>query len=105
MCSLFPGDAEPGTSVPTHVIPLILMIAAGLIGGMIATVMRRGAGTSEKELTELRERMLRLEQSLETMTADMERVSDGQRFLTALLEERARAQAAIKPSPAPPADG
>jgi hypothetical protein len=84
------------------VIPLILMLAAGLIGGMIATAIRRGGGTSEKELTELRERMLRLEQSLETMTADMERVSDGQRFLTALLEERARAQPVIKPPPAPP---
>lgn len=77
------------------------MLVAGVVGGLIATA-RRGATASDKELTELRERMLRLEQSLETMTADMERFSEGQRFLTALLEERARSQPAIKAPPAPP---
>ena len=78
-----------------------MMLVAGVVGGLIATA-RRGATTSDKELAELRERMLRLEQSLETMTADMERVSEGQRFLTALLEERARGQPLIKAPPAPP---
>ena len=77
------------------------MLVAGVVGGLIATA-RRGATASDKELAELRERMLRLEQSLETMTADMERVSEGQRFLTALLEERARGQPVIKAPPAPP---
>jgi hypothetical protein len=83
---------------------LLLMIAAGLVGGMIATA-RRGSAASEKELTELRERMLRLEQSVEGMTADMERFSEGQRFLTALLEDRAKGQPVIKAPPAtPPGD-
>ena len=81
---------------------VLVVILAGMVGAMIATA-RRGAATSDKELVELRERMLRLEQSVETMSADMERVSEGQRFLTALLEDRARSQPAIKaPSPAPP---
>ena len=81
---------------------VLVVILAGMVGAMIATA-RRGAATSDKELMELRERMLRLEQSVETMSADMERVSEGQRFLTALLEDRAKSQPVIKaPSPAPP---
>ena len=75
------------------------MLVAGVVGGLIATTVRRNSGTSEKELAELRERMLRLEQSLETMNADMERVSEGQRFLTALLEDRAKSQPSLKPPP------
>ncbi len=80
---------------------IIVMILAGLVGGLIGTLRRRGP-SSDKELTEVRERMLRLEQSVETMTADMERFADGQRFLTALLEERAREHPAIKPPSSPP---
>ena len=80
---------------------LLLALVVGFVVRTMATA--RPSGASDKELTELRERMLRLEQSVETMTADMERVSEGQRFLTALLEERARGQPAIKaPPPSPP---
>jgi hypothetical protein len=81
---------------------LLLILVIGAIGRMMAA-SRQGGAASEKELTELRERMLRLEQSLETMGADMERVSEGQRFLTALLEERARTQNALRPPTDPPA--
>lgn len=80
---------------------LLLALLVGFVVRTMATA--RPGGASDKELAELRERMLRLEQSVETMTADMERVSEGQRFLTALLEERARGQPAIKaPPPSPP---
>lgn len=80
---------------------LLLALLVGFVVRTMATA--RLGGASDKELAELRERMLRLEQSVETMTADMERVSEGQRFLTALLEERARGQPAIKaPPPSPP---
>ena len=77
-------------------ITLIMMLAAGLVGGWIAGA-RRGAASSDKEISDLRERMLRLEQSVENMSGEMERVSEGQRFLTALLEERARSQIGVKP--------
>ena len=83
---------------------LILALLVGVVVRTMATT-RQGGAASDKELTELRERMLRLEQSLETMTADMERVSEGQRFLTALLEERARTQPVIKPPPPAPPGG
>ena len=80
---------------------LLLLAVVGIVARMMAT-SRTGSAATEKEHTELRERMLRLEQSLETMSADMERVSEGQRFLTALLEDRARGQSALKPPPPSP---
>ena len=79
---------------------LIFLFILAAMGATIATVMRRGSGSSDKELQEMRERLLRLEQSVETMTSDMERVSESQRFMTALLEDRGRSQGALKP-PAP----
>ena len=82
---------------------LILLVFVGVVIRAMATSKHGGA--SEKELAELRERMLRLEQSMETMGADMERVSEGHRFLTALLEDRARSQLPSKAPPEPPAAG
>lgn len=76
---------------------LILLIAVSILGGTIATALRRSGGQSESEIRELRERLLRLEQSMESMTSDMERVTESQRFMTALLEDRPRAQGALKP--------
>jgi hypothetical protein len=82
---------------------LILMLAAGMIGGIIATARRGGSSTSDKEVAELRERVSRLEQTIDAMSGEMDRVSEGQRFLTALLEERARGQA-LKPPASGPGD-
>lgn len=78
---------------------LIFLLAVSIIGASIATALRRSGGQSENEIRELRERLLRLEQSMESMTSDMERVSESQRFMTALLEDRARGQGALKPPP------
>ena len=85
---------------------IVLLFALAMFGSTIAMVLRRGSGGSDKELQEMRERLLRLEQSVETMTGDMERVSESQRFMTALLEDRGRSQGALKPPAAqPPARG
>jgi hypothetical protein len=81
---------------------LLLILAAGFAGGIIAVGARRSTAGAEKEIAELRERMLRLEQSVESIAGEMDRVSEGQRFLTALLEDRAKSQPALKP-PRPPA--
>ena len=80
---------------------LIMMLAAGMIGGIIASARRGAASGSDKETSELRERISRLEQSLDTMSAEMDRVAEGQRFLTALLEERSRVQALKPPASGP----
>ena len=83
---------------------LIFLAAISILGGTIATALRRGGGSSEAEIRELRERLLRLEQSMESMTSDMERVAESQRFMTALLEDRARGQAVPRPLPPAPGD-
>ena len=77
---------------------LLILLAAGLMGSIIASSRRRGP-SSDKELVEMRERMARLEQTVETMSADIERFSEGQRFLTSLLEDRPKSPPAIKPPP------
>jgi hypothetical protein len=79
------------------------LLLALVVGVVIRTMSRQGHGSSDKELTEMRERMLRLEQSVETMSADIERFSEGQRFLTALLEDRAKGQPATRQALGPPA--
>ena len=80
---------------------VLMMIAITVFGGMILTIARRQDGHSDRELREMRERLLRLEQSVETMTSDMERVAESQRFMTALLEDRGRGQGALRPPPPP----
>ena len=83
---------------------VLMLMAITAFGGMIVAISRRTDGQSEKEIRELRERVLRLEQSVESMTSDMERVAESQRFMTALLEDRGRTQGALKPPPSSSAD-
>ena len=75
----------------------LMLFAMAAFGGMLVAISRRNDGQSDKEIRELRERVLRLEQSMESMTGDMERVAESQRFMTALLEDRGRNQGALKP--------
>ena len=79
---------------------LLMLFAVSLFGATVTAIVRSGGGrSSEKELQDLRERMLRLEQSMETMAGEMDRMSEGQRFMTALLEDRSKGQGALKPAP------
>ncbi len=86
-------------------LPALMLLAVTAFAGMIVAMVRRNDGQSEREIRELRERLLRLEQSMESMTSDMERVSESQRFMTALLEDRGRGQGTLKSPPTPPARG
>ena len=81
---------------------LVLVLILAVISSAIAVTARRSIGGSDKELLELRERMNRLEQSMETMAGDMDRVAESQRFMTALLEDRGRNQGTLRPAPPPP---
>lgn len=78
-------------------ISLLLLLAVSSLGISIANALGRRGGRSDKEIEELRERLLRLEQSVESITGDVDRVSESQRFMTALLEDRARSQGVLKP--------
>jgi hypothetical protein len=60
-----------------------------LVIRFIRAYERRNSGVMEgKELVELRERLMRLEDSLESMSNQMQRLSDAQQFTTRLLEGR-----------------
>src|SRR5688500_14338645 len=86
--SLIPsrGSAPNPLRQPHMLTSIAILFILAMFGSTIAMVLRRGSGGSDKELQEMRERLLRLEQSMESMTGDMERVSESQRFMTALLE-------------------
>ena len=73
---------------------ILVGLTASYVGASIAS--RRGRSGEDPELRELRERVNRLEQSLESATGELDRVAESQRFLTALLEDRAKAQPALR---------
>lgn len=50
-----------------------------------------GCDTAAKDLTPLAERLERMEHAIDTMSLEVERISEGQRFTTRLLVERAPA--------------
>ena len=58
-------------------------------------IRRAGPSVSSRELAESNERMRRLEQSVEAIAIEIERISEGQRFLTRTLTEP------LTPLPAP----
>jgi hypothetical protein len=81
----------------------LLLVGAGFTGAVFARRLSLRDGGADKDLQEVRERLLRLEQSIESMAGDVDRVSEGHRFLTALLEGRAKGQGAL-PRPDSPTE-
>jgi hypothetical protein len=77
------------------ILGLLMLIAAGYIGASIAVRRLREGSGGDPQLRELRERLNRLEQTMESVTGELERVAESQQFLTALLEDRGRAKPAL----------
>ena len=84
---------------------LLLAWAPYLVGGGIAlwlgaryvrAVERRNVGGAE--LAEIKERLLRLEESLGQVSDDVQRVAEGQQFTTRVLADRARPAEPREPS-------
>lgn len=72
---------------------LSMLVWIAIIGGGFALAMRfvrafERRGADQRELTELREKVARLEDSIESVTHQIERVSEAQQFTTRLLTER-----------------
>jgi hypothetical protein len=76
---------------------LFSIITGGVVATtLIATVGRyfirrresRGAELSEGSMARLDERLQRMEQGIDAMAVEIERISEGQRFTTRLLSER-----------------
>lgn len=60
-----------------------------VIGRLIAKAIDRRGGAAPKELVALEGRLGRIEQAIDAMAVEVERISEGQRFTTKLLSDRA----------------
>ncbi|MGH7719217.1 MAG: hypothetical protein ACREON_10275 [Gemmatimonadaceae bacterium] len=68
------------------------MSMLGIGGWLISTWLQRKGSVPPKALSNIEERLARIEQSVDTMAIEVERISEGQRFTTKLLSERAGAE-------------
>ena len=81
--------------VPGELIPITLFIMGGLsfIGFPIARALARRIEKSADQPrvpAEVSARLERMEQAIDTIAVEIERISEAQRFTTRLLSERAR---------------
>jgi hypothetical protein len=60
-----------------------------LISAIVVRLMDRRGDSDPKRVQRLEERMARLEGAVESMSSEMERLSEGQQFMTKLLSDRA----------------
>lgn len=80
----------------------IVAIVFGTVGSMVYPLVRawarrlEGRGSTTLPVASIEDRLDRIERSVEAIALEVERVSEGQRFVTKLLADQA-------PSPLPPA--
>lgn len=97
------------TRTPMHWDPDMLVALAGLTivaGTLIALAKilasrRPAVGVGPGELRQIEERLTRIEQAVDSIAVETERISEGQRFTTRLLAERG-GQPAAAPALHPP---
>jgi hypothetical protein len=68
---------------------IMFLATVALIAAVVTRLMDRRADGDPRRLQRLEERVARLEGTIESMSSEMERLSEGQRFMTKLLSERA----------------
>lgn len=85
--------------IPIIFVASIPVIAIGypLAKAFAARLERKPVGQSVP--LEVTSRLERMEQAIDSIAIEVERISEGQRFTTRLLAERAPAQPAIPPGP------
>jgi len=83
------------------VIIAIVAVAAGTISQLLKTWLNRPgrAALPQTDLREIRDGLGQLQQAVDAIAVEVERLSEGQRFTTKLLSEQSR-----KVASAPPAD-
>ena len=67
-------------------------IVGALANAWIKTREARGSGGSSRDLREIAERLTLLEQGMDAVAMEVERISEGQRFTSRLLAERVEAE-------------
>lgn len=90
----FPGDIPPGVQsvATTAIVGFCLMIAAYPVFGFLKALVNRSASRQvalpSRDTTD---RLLRIESAVDAMSVEVERISEGQRFVTKVLTERSSA--------------
>jgi hypothetical protein len=90
--------------VPGELIPIVLFISVAVtaIGVPIARAwakrLERGPASTPPVSPEVQARLERMEQALDSIAIEVERISEGQRFTTKLLAERNNAVGATVPT-------
>ena len=78
---------------------VVVVVAVTAIGGLRMWLNRTArAAVPQADRTEIRDGHARLEQAVDAIALEVERVSEGQRFTTKLLAERARDLAPLPPA-------
>jgi hypothetical protein len=96
---------DPGLAIVSIVQAISSVLGVGIVGWTIVAFTRARHGRGSKELgpdlTSLRvleQRMERLEQATDSIALQVERIAEGQRFVTKLLSDAEQAHARL---PAP----
>ena len=69
---------------------VMLLATVALLAAVVVRLMDRRSDGDPKRVQRLEERVARLEGSIEAMASEMERLGEGQRFMTKLLAERSQ---------------
>jgi hypothetical protein len=88
---------HPELVIPAVAVIVIVAIIAGSLHNLLKMYMQRGGGPGipRADLKEIPERLARMEQSIDAIAIEVERLSEGQRFTTKLLSDQARGVAQI----------
>jgi hypothetical protein len=87
----------PDLMIPAVATVVIVVIVAGTLYSLLKMYMKGGGGgrTPPADLKEIRDGLARMEQAIDAIAIEVERLSEGQRFTTRLLAEEGREAAQI----------
>jgi hypothetical protein len=86
----------PDLMIPAVATVVIVVIVAGTLYSLIKMYMKGGgARPTPADLKEIRDGLARMEQAIDAIAIEVERLSEGQRFTTRLLAEEGREAAQI----------
>ena len=69
---------------------VMFLATIALVAAVVARLMDRRGDGEPRRTQRLEERVARLEGTIESMSSEMERLAEGQRFMTKLLSERSQ---------------
>lgn len=87
----FPSDIPPGVQsvATTAIVGFCMMIAAFPVFGLLKALVNRRASTQPAlPSRDTTDRLQRIEAAVDAMSVEVERISEGQRFVTKVLAER-----------------